>query len=65
LTIVNRTRTLRGVQKVLVGVRLDVRTKRRVLAYQKKVEKAVRVRLGFSEAVRALLDQSLDREGIR
>jgi len=46
-------------------IRLDPNAKRRIRKFVEKFEKKTGARIGFSAAMRLLLDQSLDREGIR
>ena len=46
-------------------VRMDAGLKKRIHGYMKKFEKETRAKLGFSDAVRTLLRQALDREGIK
>jgi hypothetical protein len=51
--------------KQQMQIRMDSRMKRRVREYMKKFEKETRAKIAFSEAVRALVEKSLEREGIR
>jgi hypothetical protein len=46
-------------------VRLDARMKERIRTFQVKFKKKTRSEIGFSEAIRVLLEQSLEREGIK
>jgi hypothetical protein len=48
-------------KKVQIQIRMDPRMRRRVREYIKKVERESGVEIGFSEAVRSLLERSLER----
>ena len=50
--------------KVQTQVRMDQRMKQRVRKYIEKLKQKERTELRFGAAVRKLVDQALDREGI-
>ena len=49
----------------MTHVRMEPKLKKRVRDYIRQVEEKVHVKIKFSEAVRSLIEQSLDREGIK
>jgi|HubBroStandDraft_2_1064218.scaffolds.fasta_scaffold206049_2 hypothetical protein len=51
--------------KVQTQIRMDQRMKRRVRKYIEKLKQKERTELRFGAAVRKLIDQALDREGIQ
>ena len=51
-------------QKEQTQVRMDARQKKRVHKYMEKFKQQTHAAISFSEAVRTLVDQSLDREGV-
>lgn len=51
--------------KEVTQVRMDAKLKKRVRDYIKQVEEKAHVKIGFGEAVRSLVEQSLDREGVK
>lgn len=50
--------------KVQTQLRMDLNMKKRVRKYMEKFEKEHHAEIGFSEAVRVLLTQALEREGM-
>jgi|GEM_PF-2998661 hypothetical protein len=46
-------------------VRLDARMKERIRTFQVQFKKKTRSEIGFSEAIRVLLERSLEREGVK
>lgn len=51
-------------QREQTQIRMDVAMKKRVHKYMEKFERTHHAKIGFSEAVRVLLLQSLERENI-
>jgi len=52
-------------RKKQTQIRMDELMKKRVRKYMEKFEKTTQAKIGFSEAVRILLERSLEHEGIR
>ncbi len=46
-------------------VRVDIAMKRRVIKYIEQHEKKTHAKLGYGDAIRALLGIALDHEGVR